>query len=228
MIGLLALSLGFGVRVKIFRLVILIGLVHLTFKHVRMAPMFAIIAPIIISSSLVEQYRFLRLATHRDDDPGLFAFARRLSNRWVYALLIGAVVLTSAVYLSRPPIEPKEHLALRGAVDFLERAKLTTRIAHSYKFASYLIFRRVKVFVDSRIDQLYSGGFFAQTYNAFYGLDAGFVPFLEKYDIRVALVEANSVEANQLRNDAHWKVAYSDASATVFTRTADEAPVGLR
>jgi hypothetical protein len=228
MLGLLALSLGFGLRLKIFRLVILIGLVHLTFKHVRMAPMLAIIGPIVISSSLAEQYRFLRLAAHMEDDPRLFAFARRLSNPLVYAVLIGAIALTSAVYLSRPSIAPKDHLALKDAVDFLEREKLTTRIAHSYEFASYLMFRGVKVFIDSRLDQLYSGGFFAQTYNALFGFNGGLVPFLEQYNIRVALVKPKSAEASQLQNSRDWRVVYSDSSAIVLVRGSDESGTGMR
>ena len=42
-------------------LILVIGLIHLMFLHVRMESVFAFLTPILIASSLVNQFRFLRL-----------------------------------------------------------------------------------------------------------------------------------------------------------------------
>src|SRR5205823_9290800 len=77
---LLLLSLYFGVRIKFWRLMLVIGLIHLMLLHVRMVPLFGLITPILIASSLVNQFRFLRLETQMRDDPGLFRYVQRVSS----------------------------------------------------------------------------------------------------------------------------------------------------
>src|SRR5437870_10997175 len=66
---LLFLALYFGVKIKFWRLILVIGLIHLMFLHIRMTPLFGLITPILIASSLVNQFRFLRLDTQMADQP---------------------------------------------------------------------------------------------------------------------------------------------------------------
>jgi hypothetical protein len=221
-LSLIFLSLAFGVRIRFWRLLILIALVHLTFKHVRMAPMFAIIAPIVIANSLTQQFSFLRLSSQMASDPRFFNFVARLANPKVIAGLALAITVASGLYVVRDPIQPKQHIELQSSVDFLERAGLTNRLYHSYGFAGYLMYRGIKVFVDSRIDQLFTDGFFENSAKAAKGTGASIVSLLDRYAINTALVAQGSTEASQLQNDPNWSQVYSDATAIILTRRTTE------
>jgi len=214
---LLFLALYFGVRIKFWRLLITIGLVHLTFQHVRMTPMFALIAPIVLASSLAAQFKFLNLRAQITSDPQFFAFARRVTKPPMYAFLLVGVLVTAILYVSRSDPRPPQEAVPEGAVNYLENSRYAGRVYNAYEFSGYLIFRGVKTFVDSRIDQLFAGGFFEKTLVAA-RLNAGLKEILDQYGVSVALVKPESVEANQLKHDPDWSELYADKTAVLYGR----------
>ena len=216
LLGLLFLALYFGVRIRFWRLVLTLGLLALAFMHVRMISMFGFIAPILVASSLIDQFRFLRLETHVLDDPRLFRIAQRLSTPPVH-LLLGCVVLTAgALYMSGKPISPPREIRPVAAVDYLQQANLSGRLFNHYGFGGYLIDRGVKTFIDGRIDQLFLGGFLD---NVLTTIRMGeFVRLLDEHDISLVLVPPGSLEARQLDPNSGWKKLYSDEIASLYTR----------
>src|SRR5207248_998561 len=191
---LLFLSLYFGVRTKFWRLILVIGLIHLMLLHVRMESIFAFLAPILIASSLVNQFRFLRLETQIADDPGLFRVAERFSSRLAYGVVGCLILLTAAVFTSGESIGPNKGNTPEGAVGYIQQANLTQHIYNDFGFGGYLIFRGVKTFIDGRIDQLFQDGFMERSERARF--EGTLSNLLNEYHISVALVKPDSREAH--------------------------------
>src|SRR5438034_4351202 len=213
---LLFLSLYFGVKIKFWRLVLVIGLIHLMLLHVRMVPLFGLITPILIVSSLVDQYNFLRIQTHMVDDPALFRFAQRLARPAAYVVVCCFILSAAAAYGSGEGINPKKEHTPAGAVDYIQQKHSSGNIYNSYEFGGYLIFRGVKTFIDGRVDQLFLGGFMEQVTRP--QLERNFPKLLQKYDISLALVAPGSSEARQLERLPGWSKPYSDDVSAVFVR----------
>jgi len=73
--------------------------------------------------------------------------------------------------------------------------------------------------VDGRTD-LYDEPFLRH-YIRIYFADDGWQESLDQYDIRLVIIEANSVLAKFLRREAHWKEVFRDSMASVFMRGGD-------
>jgi hypothetical protein len=215
LMGLLFLSLYFGVKIRFWRLILIIGLVHLIFLHVRMVPLFGFLTPILIASSLVYQFRFLRLESQMERDPGLFRAAERFSSRLAYGTVGCFIALAAAVFATESISPNKEH-APANAVDYLQRANLTEHIYNDFGFGGYLIFRGVKTFIDGRIDQLFQAGFLERSWRA--SSQGTLAELLTDYGIKVALVKPKSNDMHQIEQIPGWSKAYSDDTAIVFIR----------
>jgi hypothetical protein len=212
---LLFLALYFGVKIKFWRLTLVIGLIQLMFLHIRMMALFGLITPILIASSLLDQFRFLRLDTHMVDDPRLFRIAQRFSSRLAYAVVACLVLAVAAAFANGDAISPATKNTPVGAVDYLEKTNSTRHIYNAYDFGGYLIFRGIKTFIDGRIEQLFQQGFMERVDSA---LSEGTLPeLLKEYDISVALVPPNSRAAQQIAKTPGWDKVYSDDVSAVFT-----------
>ena len=218
---LLFLSLYFGAKIKFWRLILVVGLVHLMFLHVRMVPLFGFLTPILIASSLLNQFRFLRLETQMANDPGLFRVAERFSTRRAYGVVGCFILLAAALFASDENISPfKEHAPV-CAVDYIQRSNLTRHIYNDFGFGGYLIFRGVKTFIDGRIDQLFQGGFLERAARA--SSQGTLSELLKEYGISVALVKPKSRDVLQIERIPGWFRAYSDDTTIVFVLKPDLA-----
>ena len=71
------------------------------------------------------------------------------------------------------------------------------------------------MFVDGRTD-LYDDAFLREYLQV--SLGRGYAEVFARYDVQVALIETDSLLGDALRRDAAWRVAYTDAVATVFAK----------
>ncbi|MBC6934942.1 MAG: hypothetical protein DWB42_03800 [Chloroflexi bacterium] len=90
---------------------------------------------------------------------------------------------------------------------------------NSYNWGGYLMFMLPDepVFVDGRTD-LYGDEFLTNTYLRTATGGDGWRETLNRYGIRLVVVEAGSGLARQLRVEPGWSLDYEDAMAAVFTR----------
>lgn len=90
---------------------------------------------------------------------------------------------------------------------------------NSYNWGGYLMFMLPDepVFVDGRTD-LYGDEFLTNTYLRTATGGDGWRETLNRYGIRLVVVEAGSGLARQLRDEPGWSLDYEDAMAAVFTR----------
>ena len=216
LLGLLFLALYRGVKLPLWRLLWIIGLVFLMFTHIRFAALFAIVAPLLLVTPLTKQFPFLRLSTQIATEPSFFNAMARASKRFLYPVCILMVAGVAAFAAFGPPMAPARKLSPTGAVDYIQREHLSGNIYNPYNFGGYLIFRGIKTFVDGRTDQLFTGGFATRLYDAVDQNPRKFIAYLMAYNVSIAIVVPNSREAQELSRAAGWQKVYSDDVSELF------------
>jgi hypothetical protein len=216
LLGLLFLALHYGVRISAWRLLIVLGLVYLMMSHVRLMSHFALLTPILLATPLSRQFPFLRLSSQIAQDPGFFSGMERIARRGTYAAcgLVLFGIVGDAVWGGEVP--PKAYIAPAGAVDYIYREHLTGNIYNPYNFGGYLIFRRIKTFVDGRTEQLFVDGFTTRHSDAVNKHPRTFLAFLAEYNVTIALVVPDSIEAQELTASDAWEKVYSDEVSELY------------
>ena len=132
------------------------------------------------------------------------------------------IVLAAAlkIYLALQPAALQK--AMRetlpvDAVSVLHSQRPPGALFNSYNWGGYLIFTLWPdyfVFVDGRTD-LYDDDLLRQ-YLAIYTASDGWQERLARYDVRVVLVEADSVLARFLRREPGWREVFRDQVAALL------------
>ncbi len=107
-----------------------------------------------------------------------------------------------------------------GAAAYLKTHPAEGRLFNSYNFGGYLtwaLYPDTRVYVDGRTD-LYDDEFLNEYLAVYLGGPEWRVAF-ERYDIGVALVEANAPIARTLLMQPDWAVRYQDSRSVVIVKT---------
>ena len=101
---LLALTLLFGVKIRIIRVLMIVGLLHLALQYVRGLALFALVLPLMLAHPLQQQFAFLR---HSTDPFPLFDRRRFRPLATTIALVTTLVVigLLGAIFVFLRPAE---------------------------------------------------------------------------------------------------------------------------
>ncbi len=138
---------------------------------------------------------------------------------WLLLMLVMVAALVK-IYLPLAPgaVEKATRDSLPvDAVAYIQAQHPPGPMFNSYNWGGYLLFTLwpdYPVFVDGRTD-LYDDAFLRQ-YLHIYVADDGWQDLLDKYGIRLIIVETNSVLAKFLRINPAWQEAYRDQMASVF------------
>jgi hypothetical protein len=205
-------ALGFallrGVRLPLFRALMLLGVLHLSLAQSRHADLLGLLAPLFVAHPLAEQF-------------GALAAERGMAERWTWpnlpaaAGLLVVAILGSALAATSditPPaaITPKDALA----------AVTKGPIFNSYDFGGYLDFVGVAPLLDGRTD-LYGEALMLRYQRAVTLEDLpDFLRLLDEYHIETTLLPPAMPAVALLDRLPDWQRAYGDAVAVVHTRRA--------
>jgi hypothetical protein len=215
---LLFLALYHGVKLSFWRLSAFMFVLYMVLAHLRFGSLFAIVAPILLTTPLVEQFSSLRMSRQVNTDPTFFEVMARVSKRWLFPAcsLIAVGVIAFGVY--GPKMAPRADITPEGAVDYIYQHQLVGNIYNPLNFGGYLIFRGIKTFIDGRTGQLFSENFINNLYDVVTKKPTQFVEFLKRYDVVLAVVIPHSVEAQELERSADWQKLYSEPVSEVFQK----------
>ena len=215
--ALLFLAFYRGLKLPFWRLVGFIFVLYLALAHWRFLALFALVAPILLATPLIQQFQILRLSSQVNQDPRWFADMARVSRRWLYrtCLLISLIVVAFAAY--GPTMDPDPKITPKGAVDYIDEHQLVGNIYNPFNMGGYLIFRGIKTFIDGRTDQLFQG-FMANWFEIVMQKPAQFIGYLRDHDVSLALVSPNSLEAQELERSADWQKVYADSVSELYQR----------
>lgn len=144
----------------------------------------------------------------------------RLNAALIVLVLVGAAAKIWLAVDPRAVAEAQAGIFPVAAVEAIHQSQLPGPMFNSYNWGGYLMFAApdYPVFVDGRTD-LYGDELLSEYLTAATGAD-GWRETLDRYSVRLVLVEAGSGLARALASEAGWSLAYEDALAVIYTREA--------
>jgi hypothetical protein len=213
LLGAVGAALYCGVRLPWLRLVMLLGVLHLSLSQSRHADLLGMLTPIFIARPLAMQ--FGGVARQASGAMGAPAWASLTSA----ALLIGAVSLATLRHDLAPPAHNSPTAALRS----FDAAKAGP-ILNDYDFGAYLDFIGIPAFIDGRTE-LY-GAAFTLRYDRALRLQKlpDFLALLDDYHIQTTLLAPNTPAVALLDRLPDWQRIYADDVAVVHQRKKPAVP----
>jgi hypothetical protein len=215
LLSLLALALISGVKIGIVRVLMIVGLLHMSLQHARGLAIFALVLPFLVAHPLRQQFTSLRPSV---DPFPLFDRRGFRSLRTAIALLVALVasgMLATTYAILRPDDAPPGAITPAAAVDNAIGANITGPVFNHYNFGGYLIFRGIPTFIDGRA--LPFGKEFCREY---IDADGGnkLDELVDKYGVTWTLLPPKSSAMLHFDQSPHWRRVYADDVAVVHVR----------
>ncbi len=225
MLGLVLVGYATGVRLPLTRLVLLLGLVHMTLQHGRHGDLLAIVAPLAIAAPLGHTLVALS-ATPAPSRLALWLvrLARPASPAAASVALALAVAL-AAPLLWHPIVRGDDAVTPGAALAAATRLGLSGPVLNSEGLGGYLVFRGVPTFIDGRIE-MYGSDFLAQDYKAERGNETVLRPLLDRYRIGWTLFVPEAGAVLVMDHLAGWERVYADNRAVIHRRVAGDGKGG--
>jgi hypothetical protein len=207
LLGGLGLALYLGVKLPLFRILMLLGVLHLSLSHVRHADLLGMLAPIFLARPLAKQFTDLSAGRAAALKPGGL----------IPAALVSAMVVITVLSAFRSDVAPPAKITPAGAVHALAGVKHGA-ILNDYNFGGYLDFVGIAPFIDGR-SELYGEAYMLR-YDRALNLRniPDFFRLLDEYRIDATLLEPTAPAAALLDRSPAWQRFYSDDVAVVHVR----------
>ncbi|MGR9086426.1 MAG: hypothetical protein ACU841_05045 [Gammaproteobacteria bacterium] len=209
LLAFIGLSLHKGLKLPAFRLVFLLGLLHLSLKYVRFATdLLPFLSPMILAVPFSRQLR----------RPPNFSMTTLYPKKTAHWLALGVYLTALAAYLPTRSIESEQSRQVGKVLTALEPEKAALgNVLNSYGISIHLIHYGYPVFIDSRAE-LY-GDPFIKSYFKTIKLEKGAQPLLNlirNYDISWIIFETKLPIVAYLGERPEWRPIYSDKYITLF------------
>src|SRR5574341_402191 len=201
-VGALALSRR---RLGLTETLLLIGLTYASLRASRQISIWVLVAAPILSA-LIADIKSLPPQTNLAFVANPSRRAQMLNGVVLSVVALAALLRVVSVIMNQPNAERQAYPA--AAVNFIEQKNLGGPIFNRYDWGGYLIWRlypRERVFIDGRSD-LYglTEDFVVQEYLKAYTAAHDWREPLERYRVRLVLVDPQSPLAVRLGDDAEW------------------------
>ncbi|MGJ0516401.1 MAG: hypothetical protein ACR65O_11735 [Methylomicrobium sp.] len=209
LLGFIGFFLYKGYTLPPFRLIFLLGLLHLSLKYIRFATdLLPFLSPLIMATSLGKQF----------NRPSDFAVESIYPKKMTHWLAIGLYLTALLLYLPGRTIETKQNIHLGKILTALQHEKNGLgNMLNSYSLSPYLIYYDYPVFIDSR-GELYGDPFIEKHFKTT-SLEKGAKPLLDlikKYNISWTIFETNLPINTFLGERSDWHPIYSDKYFTIY------------
>jgi hypothetical protein len=212
-VGLFALLVYFGIRLRGPRLLTLLLVTVFALEHKRGLGLFALVAPLVLVRPLSECIHWI---TPQDNerDP-VIRFANKRSGIIAITCTTVIAIVGIIMWTIGPRIQAPTRNAPEAAIAAARLAGLKGNVLNSFGFGGYLIFEGIPTFVDGRVE-LYGSQFLQRYLNAMKLINPDeAAKMLKQYDIRWALLQPGEPIAFMLKADG-WDKLYGDQSAIVL------------
>jgi hypothetical protein len=225
-----------GLRLPPLRLLLLLGVLHLTLRHVRYGELLGLLAPLLVAAPFANQ--LLGGAGGRDHAERLDRFFQALAQpagRAARGICLALLCVGAAVSIREGGLQPAAAVTPEAALRALRTtyhggaAASPGPVLNSYNFGGYLIFAGVAPFIDGRADP-YGDAFIREFVRALNLDDPNLLPqLLERYHIGWTLLQPGTPAVAVLDLLPGWRRLYSDETAIVHVRvTQASVPAGSR
>ncbi|WP_374088705.1 hypothetical protein [Methylomicrobium lacus] len=209
LLGFIGFTLCKGLTLPPFRLIFLLGLLHLSLKYIRFATdLLPFLSPLILATPLSKQL-------NRPADFSIDSLYPKNIKHW---LAIGLYLTALSFYLPARTIETKANIHLGKLLAALQDEKpVLGNMLNSYSLSPYLIYYDYPVFIDSR-GELYGDPFIEKHFKTT-SLEKGAEPLLDlikEYNVSWTIFETNLPINAFLSQRPEWRRIYSDKFFTIY------------
>jgi hypothetical protein len=200
-----------GVKLPTLRILMLIGVLHLSLSQARHADLLGLLAPLFLARPLAQQFGALAAAP-------IAAVAR--FGAWPAAAAGLLLIAVTGLFAARDDIVPAANITPTSALESFDVSKAGP-ILNDYDFGGYLDFVGIPSFIDGRAE-LYGRAFILRYHNAVSLQDLpDFLRLLDEYRIGVTLLAPTTPAVALLDRLPGWQRIYADSVAVVHKRRAD-------
>jgi hypothetical protein len=219
-LGVVLIGFISGIRLPPTRLVLLLGLLHMSLQHVRHADLLAIVGPLALAAPLGRGLAgFAAGQTSRIES----WFARWARPAGASAVAVAAVIAAALALPTAlaPIVRGDDTVTPATALAAAQRLSLSGPVLNSEIFGGYLVFRGVPDFFDGRIE-MYGNDFLAKAVAAERGSAAALSELLACYGIGWTLLTPASGAVAAMEGLPGWQRIYADDYAVIH-RHSDPA-----
>jgi len=208
MLGAFGVALYRGVTLPLLRIVMLLGVLHLSLSQIRHADLLGMLAPLFLARPLAEQFAALAVSQN--------VATKRIGVWPPTAVLLLLIVVTSLAAL-RNDVVPSLKNTPASALHALN-ATTTGPVLNDYNFGGYLDFVGTPPFIDGR-SELYGQAFMLR-YDRALNLQSipEFLRLLDEYHFGATLLAPSTPAVGLLDRLPDWKRIYADDVAVVHAR----------
>jgi hypothetical protein len=200
------LALHRGFTLPPFRILTILGLLHLALSANRNTELMGLLAPLFLTGPLAAQVPSLRAAGPARPSPALAA------------LIVAALVPVTAVLAAVTSPSPPAAITPATALEALRKAT-NGPVLNAYDFGGYLIANGMPTFIDGRTE-LYGADFLRRYQNAVMLTDPpGLEKLLTEHHIAATLLQTGMPAIAWLDRTPGWKRLYADDVAVVHVKT---------
>jgi len=209
LLGFIGFALYKGLTLPPFRLIFLLGLLHLSLKYIRFATdLLPFLSPLILATPLSKQL----------NRPADFAIGSLYPKNIKHWLALGLYLTALSLYLPGRTVETKQNIHLAKLLTALQDEKsVLGNMLNSYSLSPYLIYYDYPVFIDSR-GELYGDAFIEKHFKTT-SLEKGAQPLLDmikEYNVSWTIFETNLPINTFLGERPEWHPIYSDKFFTIY------------
>jgi len=220
---ILGLAVTGRLRLPVVRTLILLGLVHLAFKHHRNTAILGLVSPFLLAAPLGRLWNDGSTSTGRDAvqlDRWFRAFATPARPMAVALTTAVAVMALVTIVPARRP-QPDPIITPAAALRAARIAGVSGEVLNEYSYGGYLIFQDIKVFLDGRSD-LYGDELLRRNVDALSLRDGkALTALLDDYRIGWTLLVPGTPAVALLDVLPGWQRVYADNIAVVHKRRPD-------
>jgi hypothetical protein len=195
-----------GVKLSAVRVLILLGLVHMSLQHVRQEVLLGVVAPLLLAPSLG------RALGRTEATP--VSWRMPAPQTALAGLLVAACV---AGRLLIPEVRVDGPTAPLTALAHVPPALRAQPVLNDYDFGGYLIFEGVRPYIDGRAD-MYGDAFVADDDAIQRASQTAMDAAIDRYRIRWAILRPDRPLAGALARTPGWKRTYADRYAVVLEK----------
>ena len=216
-LGIVLIGFASGIRLPPTRLVLLLGLLHMTLQHVRHADLLAVVGPLALAAPLGRGLAALAAGQPSRIETWLARWARPAAGPAIAVAALIAVALAVPTALV-PHVRSDDTVTPAAALAAAQRLGVSGPVLNSEIFGGYLVFRGVPSFFDGRIE-MYGSDFLARAAAAERGSRAALGELLSRYRIAWTLLTPSSGAVAVMDGLSGWQRVYADDYAVVHRRS---------
>jgi len=222
-LGLIFIAFSTEISLPFFRVIFLMGFIHISLEHVRHQDMLAVAVPLLLAAPLGPQINRLTRSNPPSIISRLFASLAAPSAKPAIALTATLMLATAVVALMHPIDRKNGEITPLTALEAARQAHLSGPVFNSEAFGGYLIFSGIKTYIDGRIE-MYGDDFLKHYLEMDKGDEAALTATLTRYGVEWTLLSPKKPAAIVMDRMPGWHMVFKDEYAVVHARTDKAGP----